>query len=132
MNFEEMLRIFRRLKFEAILQVMRVVVKHQKGQKQLKKTINFRKLRWPNHLSTTESTLNSTRMLLRQPIGKHEAQFTFIVQPNIKNFEGSPKVKGTYFAKNVGNQSISKGHSQSTLESILTAKHFIYSVPQRM
>ena len=56
-----MLRIIRRHTLEAFSQVMRVAVNYRRGQKLLKKLLYIERIPWPDHISTTERTLKSSR-----------------------------------------------------------------------
>ena len=115
MTTQEMPTVIRRHTFEAIFQVMRVVVNYGKGQKQLKKIVLLLKstlvrLRiydraYPEMLSTT-----SPRNLVG--IAKPSSLLLF-VQPKNKFLEVSTKVTETYFLTNFGNKSMRKIRSQT-------------------
>ena len=65
MNNEDMLRVIRRHTHESVFQAKRVLVTYRKWQKQLKKLPNIQRVPWPDHLSRTERTLESSRLLLQ-------------------------------------------------------------------
>ena len=83
----------RRHTLDAICPVMRIVVNYCKGQKQVTKSAK--------HLETTLAYPRSSKprkalgCLSRQKSARHKAQFTFIVQPDIKTLEASTTVKQT-------------------------------------
>ena len=88
-----MLKVIRRHTLDAIFPVMRIVLNYRKGQKQLTKIAK--------HLESTLAYLRRSKprkalgCLSRHKSAHHQAQFTFIAQPDIKSLEESTKVKKT-------------------------------------
>ena len=126
MGTQEKLRVIRRHTLQAICQVIKVVVKYHRGQKQLKKKS-----------STTKEYLGQTTYLRpnapwsalncfsKQSGGHHETQFASIVcATEWKVFGRVDKRQGNlFFFAIFGNKSMRKVRSQSKLASKLTGLH---------
>ena len=130
MRFQEKLKDNSRHTLEAILQVMRFVVRYRKGQNQMKKNCSSSKeyLDWTTYLqpSVTRNAFNS---FSRQSSEHHEAEITFFVQPDKMFLEKWTKVKETYFLTFFANKFKRKIQCRSKLASKLTLVYTVYYIP---